>query len=332
MLPSPNAASAKRILSRNRDLFCLVALGLVSGLFLWPAWQQPDGLWYAPGAVFSDLTVTHWPNMWFVAQAVHQHGEVPLWRPQIMGGGPFVGNPLAALFYPANWLFLLLPVSWTFHLQFALHIFGAGAALYGLARWGYGHSPIAALIAGLGYALTPKLIAHMGAGHVGLSQAYAWLPLTLWLLRGAVERRSAHRAVGCGATLAVAYLADPRVAFYAAALLLLYALYRLVEAWRRSGWRAARTLALARRLVAPLLASSTETTRPFWTISSLPSGHTLWAMASTSSVPPAVGRSMVSPMRLPSTRMSMSGPVVLKVTATAIDGADFKVKYRQALV
>ena len=168
-----------------------------------------------------------------------------------MGGAPLAGNPLAGLFYPPNWLFFLLPVAPTFHLLFALHLAGAGIALYGFARWGYRCSPFAALIGGLGYALSPKLIAHLSAGHVGMLQATCWLPVATWLLHGATEpcaieespegnrarlRRARRRALGCGTALALAYLADPRVALLGALLLAgagigLFELVPTAQAW-----------------------------------------------------------------------------------------------------
>jgi hypothetical protein len=234
-----------------RDVLYLAVLLSVAVLFLFPAWQQPDSFWYAPGAEFSDLTVTHWPNMWFMAQAFREHGQVPLWRPSIMGGAPFVGNPLAALFDPASWLFFLWPTTLTFHLLFAIGLFGAGATFYGLVRWSYCRSPFAAFCGGLGYMLTPKLIAHIGAGHVGLSQAFAWLPLTLWLLRDALERRRGYRAAWCGLALALVFFADPRVAFYGASLLGSYALYRTIGVWHGEGGRVALG-AVLRLLLVPV--------------------------------------------------------------------------------
>ena len=231
-------------------LYWAVLLVLVV-LFFWPAWSQPDGMWYAPGAVYSDLTITHWPIWRLVRENVRRAGQVPLWRPDILGGAPLVGNPLSALFYPPNWLALLLPLTLSFHLQYALHAFGAGIALYALARWGYGRSPFASFLGGIGYALTPKWVAHVGAGHVGWCQAYAWLPVIVWALRGCFRGHDADdwsdkNAIGksrllaciiCGAALALAHLADPRVAFYGAGMAALYALYRLIGAWRRSGSR-----------------------------------------------------------------------------------------------
>jgi len=122
-----------------------------------------------------------------------------------------------------------------------------------LIRCSYRRSPFAAFVAGLSYMLTPKLIAHIGAGHAGLTQAFAWLPLTLWLLRSAIERRSGYRATWCGAALALAYFADPRVAFYNALTLGAYALYRLIGVWRKEGWHATLGLGLRLLLVPAML-------------------------------------------------------------------------------
>ena len=114
-------------------LYLLVMLAVILA-FLAPAWRQPESIWVTPDAIYSDLTMNHWPNWWLVNQSLRQHGQIPLWRPAIMGGAPLVGNPLAALFYPPNWLLVALPLTPAFHVLLALHLYGAGAALYGLAR------------------------------------------------------------------------------------------------------------------------------------------------------------------------------------------------------
>lgn len=243
------------------DAFYLIAMLAVVLAFLAPAWRQPESIWATPGSAYSDLTITHWPIWRLVNDTLRDHGQIPLWRPAIMGGAPLAGNPLAALFYLPNWLLVALPLTPAFHVLLALHLFGAGAALYGLARRAAGRTPFAAFIGGLAYALTPKLIAHVGAGHVGLWEAYAWLPLNLWLLHeatrpprgppqvrgGEAERgRAWHCAIGCGAALALTYLADPRIAYLSALSLVAYALWRVIQRWR--GARAPAALRLAARL------------------------------------------------------------------------------------
>ncbi len=228
----------------RRDALYLGALLLVAALYFWPAWLQPDSFWYPPDAEFCDITYTHWPKMWYVQQTWREHGQIPLWMTLVIGGTPFVGNPLAAYFYPPNWLFLFLPVTFTFHLIFAVQVFLAGALAYGLLRWSYRRTPFAALVGGLCYMLSPKLLAHIGTGHVGWSQAFAWLPLTLWLLRGAIEKKSILRAAWCGASIALTYFADPRVMFYSVLLHAGYALYRLISLWRTEGFKAMFSVAL----------------------------------------------------------------------------------------
>ena len=58
----------------RQDAAYVGGLFLVAVSFMWPVWQRPDDLWYLPKAAFSDLTVTHWPNMWFVAQTWRDSG------------------------------------------------------------------------------------------------------------------------------------------------------------------------------------------------------------------------------------------------------------------
>ncbi|MBN1582367.1 MAG: YfhO family protein [Anaerolineae bacterium] len=232
-----------------KDVCCVIVLCVIAALFLWPAWLQPNSFWYPPNSEFSDITATHWPKMTFVVESVRTYGQIPLWIPPLLGGMPFVGNPLAGYFYPFNWLVLLLPVTLAFHILFALDILVAGITFYGLMRWSYGRSAYAAFIGSVGFMLTSKFIGHIGAGHMGWCQAFSWLPLTLWLLRSAIHRRCAYRAVWCGAIAALTLVADPRVAFYNVTLQGLYALYRLVGLWHQEGWRKTLNLALKLLLV-----------------------------------------------------------------------------------
>src|SRR3981081_4349752 len=38
------------------------------------------------------------------------HGNLALWNPHIYSGAPYFGSMQAALLYPPNWIFLVLPV------------------------------------------------------------------------------------------------------------------------------------------------------------------------------------------------------------------------------
>ncbi len=230
----------------------LVILALV---LLWPVVVHPAWWLWKPGALHSDLAVTHWPNAHLARQVLWEQHRFPLWRPTIMSGTPFAANPLAGLYYPPNWLLLFipwLPLEVGFNLSALAHLWLAGAAMYALMRRGFGAGVCGALVAALAYEASPKLLAHLGAGHMGWVQAWAWVPVVVlcWLQafrgaggqrsRGAEEQRSRgateqggrdHFAIYGGVALAMQFCADVRMAAYtlvACCLLLLARCWILV--------------------------------------------------------------------------------------------------------
>ncbi|MCD6552574.1 MAG: YfhO family protein [Anaerolineae bacterium] len=226
-----------------------VAVLIVSPLLLFSPLLLSGGLPFPPSSPYTDLLITHWPNAFFVRESLARYGQVPLWRPLIMSGGPFVGNPLSGLFYPPHWLWLILPLNLAFSLLFVGHVCLGGVNMYALARKGYGLRSFPALVAALTWAFTPKLIAHLGAGHVGLVEALAWLPLViLCTLRALSPPRSHGHALLAGAVLAVQFFADVRIAFYTAMVMGLYALCWAAGSWREvwpAVWNRGRALCLA---------------------------------------------------------------------------------------
>jgi hypothetical protein len=216
-----------------------VILALV---LLGPVVRRPGWWLWTPGAEYSDLAVTHWPNVLFARRALWEYGRFPLWRPTIMSGVPFAANPLAGLYYPLNWAFLFLP--WVslevgFNASALMHLWLAGAAMYALMRQGLRVGVWGALVAAVAYEASPKLLAHLGAGHVGWVQAWAWLPLVVvcWLevcksVTGQEGKRAGGQAgkwaLAAGGALAVQFCADVRMTAYtlaaAMALVLAYAI------------------------------------------------------------------------------------------------------------
>jgi len=226
-----------------------LAVLIVSPLLLFSPLLLSGGLPFPPSSPYTDLLITHWPNAFFVRESLARYGQVPLWRPLIMSGGPFVGNPLSGLFYPPHWLWLILPLNLAFNLLFVGHVCLGGVNMYALARKGYGLRSFPALVAALTWTFTPKLIAHLGAGHVGLVEALAWLPLAiLCTLRALSPPRSHGHALLAGAVLAVQFFADVRIAFYTAMVMGLYALCWAAGSWRDvwpAVWTRGRALCLA---------------------------------------------------------------------------------------
>jgi len=183
-------------------------------LTLWPAVLHPGQPLAHPKSQFSDLLISHWPNAEFLRRSLFEFHQFPLWNPSILGGAPFAADPLAGLWYPPNWLTVILPLPFAFNFLLLLHLAWAGWGMYRWARAdGFGVMP--ALVGGLAFAAMPKLIAHIGAGHVSLAYAVAWTP---WIMRN-VECRTqslssfiVHRS---SLAWAMCFLADARWGVYA---------------------------------------------------------------------------------------------------------------------
>ncbi len=197
----------------------LIILAAVMALFA-PALLQSDGLIYPAHGQFSDLTITHWPAFQYLRDALDQRGAIPMWRTSILGGTPFAADPVTGVWYPPNWLSVVLPLEWFFKLIVVAHLFLGGWAMMCLAR-SFGVGWVGATASGLAYAIAPRAVGHVGAGHITLVEAWAWMPIVAWTVR----RDSTWRgAVASGVALGMCALADLRVAVYAAAIIVLHAL------------------------------------------------------------------------------------------------------------
>lgn len=188
-------------------------------LFLWPLTLWPNAIPFNPRADVTDLLVTHLPNAEYIRASLQRYGQLPLWNTHIMSGQPLAADPLAGLWYPPNWLLLIpgLPLPIVFNVLFVLHLAWAGYGLFGFLR-AEGLSVGAALVGGVAFAGTPKLIAHLAAGHVSLLFAIAWTPWLLRALQRVVKTGGFKSGALAGACLALIFVADVRWAFYAGAL------------------------------------------------------------------------------------------------------------------
>lgn len=222
-------------MKRPRIAFCFLALAM---MFFWRLLLVPDGFLYRPNSLYSDLTITHWPNAWFIRDSLARWGQVPLWRPLILGGEPFAANPLSGLWYPPNLLLLVLPLTFAFNLLFVLHMAWTGIGGYVLAR-ATGASRAGGVLAALTLMFAPKAIAHLTAGHVGLYYAWAWLPWALWAARRLAERNTLGDIATAAVCAAMLILADVRLGFYGGLAAGVYWVVLVIGDWgvgiRRTG-------------------------------------------------------------------------------------------------
>jgi len=178
---------------------------------------------YAPGAEYSDLTITHWPGAEFLRQSLIQYGEIPMWNPHTLGGTPFAADPLSGIYYPPLWLALVISPPLAFNILFLLHLAFAGVGVFLLAR-DEGASTAGALLAGIAFGGLPKLVAHTAAGHLTLVLAVSWTPWLLLAARRAARKGSLRAWSLAGVMTGIIFLADPRWAVPSALAALGYAI------------------------------------------------------------------------------------------------------------
>lgn len=243
----------------------------------------PGTLPFLRDRTYSDAALAHWPNAYYLRHAVWQHHQWPLWNPLTMLGQPFAANPLTKVWYPPQWLALILPPTLHLNLMIALHLALLARGAVGWAReMGLGIG--ATCLLALGLALNLKLLAHLGAGHLDILYALAWVPWVLWAGARLAAAPSLRRGLWMGVTAALTVLADVRIAFYTLPLVGLVTLWHLLARRRQLAdaipltAAAASALLLTAVLTLPLIALAPYMTRSSITLAdaslmSLPLDH-----------------------------------------------------------
>ncbi|MGI5837415.1 MAG: YfhO family protein, partial [Chloroflexota bacterium] len=159
----------------------------------------------------------------YVSQLIHQ-GELPLWNPNIFMGAPLLANIQAAVFYPLDLLFYLMPVWDALRYSVVIHIFLAALFTYSFCRISLGLSAPASCLSGVCFAFGGFLGAHIG--HINQIHAAIWLPILMLCLERASSRKSVI-AVSAGALTSAAQIlaGHTQEVYYSVWTVGLFALY-----------------------------------------------------------------------------------------------------------
>jgi len=214
-------------MKRNLLVLCIF---LISLLFLAP---HLGDFAFPVNSQYSDLAISHYPNMVYIKQSLQQWKQIPLWSDTILSGYPFFADPLSGLWYPLNWPLLALPLPLGFNLLFILHLIWGGMGLY-LFLLKKDLHPLAAVTGGLSFILMPKIFSHFAAGHMTLIMAVAWTPWLLYVEE--INRRSRprnwHRFLP-GLILGMIALADVRWVLFSGLLWFAYRLTGYMQSKKR---------------------------------------------------------------------------------------------------
>jgi hypothetical protein len=158
-----------------------------------------------------DAKSQFYPPVQFLATSI-AHGEWPWWTPNVFAGWPLICDPQSLLFSP---LHLLLAVSSSdiglrsFDAVTFVYLFlgGVGILLFFRDRgWHAGGALVAAIAFTLGGSASARI------QHTTEVISLSYLPLTLWLLGRALERRSWGAALAAGVLAGLLALRRDQVA------------------------------------------------------------------------------------------------------------------------
>jgi hypothetical protein len=198
--------------SPRRELVLILLLAAAPLLAYAPAWRE--GRLLAPG----DGAALHLPLRSEVFRA-WDRGEVPSWNGSIFSGTPLLASYRPGALHPLMLALAPLPPLTAFQLLVLVSLALTGPLTYLYARR-LGAGPVAALTTGLGFALGPHLVAHLG--DTATIVAAPALPLLLHATENhlARPRRALASTLGLAAAIALVLLSGSSAAVLAAALLL----------------------------------------------------------------------------------------------------------------
>jgi len=140
----------------------------------------------------------------FFTTTILQYGELPLWNPNIHCGMPSLGNSNPALFYPINYLFLIVksPFIWT--LKFMLNVFLMGVFTYLFARK-INLTKYSSTIAAIIYMFAGTTTVRIWPGHCQLLDAIIWFPVILYFYEDVVKTGKIKYGIYAGIAVALMF-------------------------------------------------------------------------------------------------------------------------------
>lgn len=153
------------------------------------------------------------------------NGIFPLWTTKIFCGMPFFANSETAVFYPLNFIFLLLPISKAINFSFILHLFILSFGVYLWINNKIKNKCISCIVS-LAAAFSSTLYMHICAGHLSNIITVVWFPYILYLYDKSFEDNSYKYIFPLTVIICLQVFAGHfQYTYYCALISLLYALF-----------------------------------------------------------------------------------------------------------
>lgn len=162
-------------------------------------------------------------------------GVFPLWNPHIFSGRPFQADIQNGLFYPPNWLCLIMPLPIFFTVITILHLWFVSLGAYLLGTRLFRHRLARFLFAFI-FSFNAFFTARLYGGVVLFVLTAAWMPWILYYAEDWFERRDKKTPALLGLLLALQLLAgSPQVAFYTWLMMAILFILQWLQREKRAG-------------------------------------------------------------------------------------------------
>jgi len=186
------------------------------------ALERPDD--FTPrNLAISDQCTVFYPYFHYIQKMLCK-GDLPLWSPHVMGGAPYMGNLSTAMFFPLNWLLLIVSLNAFFLLQCIIKVVFTGLFTYLFLRklkFAYG----LALFGGACYAFSGFSILWVISN---LTSVAMLMPALFWATEVFLERKNGPALMLISLLLSLQFLAaQPETSLCITAAWGIYTLFRI---------------------------------------------------------------------------------------------------------
>ncbi|KXK10175.1 MAG: Bacterial membrane protein YfhO [Microgenomates bacterium OLB23] len=170
---------------------------------VWPTQELTNAALHHKNYLISDSVGVILPVKLYVMDAIKQ-GILPLWNPYILNGTSLLGNTQAAVLYPFNLLYMIMPYAWAYTLYVLAQIVLSLLFMYGFLRK-IGMRIIVSIFGAVSFAFSAYIIVWLTLGT--LAHAYMWIPFVLWCFEHYTHSKNKAYFVGIVAGLTLSLLA-----------------------------------------------------------------------------------------------------------------------------
>jgi hypothetical protein len=213
-------------MKRLKSFFPLILIGIIVLIFFSPLFKgyipfpgdllvnsapynTQSFLGYNPGgypnkAQGPDVITEIYPWRYFSVEQVKK-GEIPFWNPHNFSGNPQMANYQTGVFYPINFLYLLLPFNLSWSIIILLQPFLAAIFMYLFLRKAVGLKDFSSILGGISFGFSSYMSVWLEYSNIG--HTLLWLPLVLLLTKKLSEKINLTYFLGLLLTLFVSFLA-----------------------------------------------------------------------------------------------------------------------------